>query len=340
MIELCRSYDQMPQACVEMEIFEALGPLQLRLIAAIAELGSINRAAARLGQSQPAASMAVQRIERTLGGVLFERSPRGCRPTRLGEYIAKCAHILLADDMTRPPCRPRHTRIDGTTLRLACQICPPVSELALRIPAILPDCDTDMTITTGFGWLARGLRQGKFDITVLVEPYGFPNSLPAGVARRVVVERMPSFVGLAATNPLANLEVIPLKLLHDQNWMVNPPDDSGWWAQFSLECRQTGFKPRVRYRGFNLTLTTRVVSSGQAVAMFFPAATADENIVLRRIKNDPIGSRLSIAWCPGFEKHANTIWHELRQCYRELLTSAPHVRKWLQPDDSVELPPC
>jgi DNA-binding transcriptional LysR family regulator len=59
----------------------------LRVVCAIAETGSLTKAAAQLGLAQPALTAQLQRIERALGGPLFERDRRGARPTALGELV-------------------------------------------------------------------------------------------------------------------------------------------------------------------------------------------------------------------------------------------------------------
>jgi hypothetical protein len=53
----------------------------LEVVIAIAEAGSISKAAAELAIAQPALSAQLSRIERTLGGPLFERGSRGSTPT-------------------------------------------------------------------------------------------------------------------------------------------------------------------------------------------------------------------------------------------------------------------
>ncbi len=54
----------------------------LKVVCAIAETGSVTKAASLLGLAQPALTAQLQRIERTLGGPLFERDRRGARPPR------------------------------------------------------------------------------------------------------------------------------------------------------------------------------------------------------------------------------------------------------------------
>lgn len=73
-----------------------LKPRQLMLVSAIAEEGNIHRAAQALNVSQPAASKLLKDLEDGLAVQLFERLPRGMRPTWYGETLVRHARIALA----------------------------------------------------------------------------------------------------------------------------------------------------------------------------------------------------------------------------------------------------
>ena len=68
----------------------------LAIFHAVAETGSIRAAAARLHISQPAVSRQVRELEQTLGADLFDRLPRGMRPTRAGDRLAGYARRIFA----------------------------------------------------------------------------------------------------------------------------------------------------------------------------------------------------------------------------------------------------
>ncbi|MCU7823786.1 LysR family transcriptional regulator [Kitasatospora sp. DSM 101779] len=69
----------------------------LELLLAVARLGSVGRAAAELGVSQPAASARIRGMERQIGVALLERSPRGSRPTEAGLLVVEWArHVVEA----------------------------------------------------------------------------------------------------------------------------------------------------------------------------------------------------------------------------------------------------
>src|SRR5215813_701566 len=62
---------------------------QLEIIVAVAETGSMAKAAARLAVTQPAISRAIADAEHDLGVSLFDRSPQGVAPTEYGRALLR-----------------------------------------------------------------------------------------------------------------------------------------------------------------------------------------------------------------------------------------------------------
>lgn len=69
---------------------------QLMLLIALKEEGNIHRAAEVLNMSQPAASKLLKDLEEMLGVSLFERLPRGMRPTWYGDAMIRHSRMALA----------------------------------------------------------------------------------------------------------------------------------------------------------------------------------------------------------------------------------------------------
>lgn len=69
--------------------------LQLRYLLAIAESGSLSRAAASLRVAQPSLTQRMNQLERELGVRLLERGPRGARLTPAGKSFTRDAHRLV-----------------------------------------------------------------------------------------------------------------------------------------------------------------------------------------------------------------------------------------------------
>jgi DNA-binding transcriptional LysR family regulator len=70
---------------------------QLATLVAVADAGSLRRAAGSLGVSQPALSKALRELETSVGRQLFARSRQGLAPTPHGEAMIEHARRLLCD---------------------------------------------------------------------------------------------------------------------------------------------------------------------------------------------------------------------------------------------------
>lgn len=68
----------------------------MRCVVAIAETGSLTRAAERLGQAQPALTQTLNRLEAEIGAKLFERNRRGAALTEAGQAILDDLRTSLA----------------------------------------------------------------------------------------------------------------------------------------------------------------------------------------------------------------------------------------------------
>ncbi|MQY09731.1 LysR family transcriptional regulator [Actinomadura macrotermitis] len=76
------------------------GRLKLRhlvLVVAVADQGSVLRAAEHLRLAQPAVTRSLREVEQILGVELFSRGPRGMTPTLFGEAFVEHARAVLAE---------------------------------------------------------------------------------------------------------------------------------------------------------------------------------------------------------------------------------------------------
>ncbi len=70
---------------------------QILLLNTLGRYGNMRRAAAAMHTTQPSASMLLQQLETRLGVKLFERHPRGMRPTLYGEVLIRYAKSVSHD---------------------------------------------------------------------------------------------------------------------------------------------------------------------------------------------------------------------------------------------------
>ena len=70
---------------------------ELRILMAVAQAGSMGRAATQLALSQPAVSKAIAEMEYTLGFALLDRTPQGVEPTLYGRSLLKWSAAVFDD---------------------------------------------------------------------------------------------------------------------------------------------------------------------------------------------------------------------------------------------------
>jgi len=141
---------------------------QLKTLIHVAELGSLSRAAERLGIAQPALSRQIRLFEAELGAPLFVRHGRGMVLTELGHSVLVPAVEILAQlDAIR------QIVAEGTTSflgRVRVGVTPTVAEVA-TVPLVQAIREAhprlSLCFTTGFsGHLMEWLKRGELDCCV------------------------------------------------------------------------------------------------------------------------------------------------------------------------------
>jgi DNA-binding transcriptional LysR family regulator len=145
-----------------------LKPLQLRLLAALAETGGLGLAAARIGIAQPAASRLLAEMEELLGLGLHERQGRGLRLTEVGLSLARRAariEIELADaarEMAEAATgRAGVVRVGAVTGPALSLVMP----VLIALQNELPDVRAEVTVATSVT-LCELLREGRLDFAL------------------------------------------------------------------------------------------------------------------------------------------------------------------------------
>ena len=69
----------------------------IRDVLAVAELGSLRKAARHLGIAQPAITRSIQEIEHEFGAPFFERHARGVRLTAIGDVFVRRASTVESE---------------------------------------------------------------------------------------------------------------------------------------------------------------------------------------------------------------------------------------------------
>jgi DNA-binding transcriptional LysR family regulator len=302
----------------------------LKALCAIADAGSLHKAARLLGMTQPALTTQLRRIENTLGGQLFTRERTGCRPTHLGRAVVTRARPLVAE-MTALVAETKAAAVGGDggpRLRLGSTASRVVSGWLRHLRGRRPGTDTVLHVEVSANALLGMVADGRLDVAFVHEVEGCPLHVPAGVERHVVVEREPQFVALAADHPLAARQVVDLVDLAGERWIVDPTGD-GEWDGLRRVLGAAGLTPQV-LPGDHLTAAS-LVGAGEAVTVCQPTARPRPDTVIRPLLSDPLGVCLFLAVRAGaYDEEMKAVFDDLESAYWEAAWQVAEYRRWLR----------
>lgn len=190
---------------------------------AVAETGSVNRAALRLGLTQPAVTRRLQRFEALMGGaILLDRSSKPPVMTAAGrDALDYCRRVIKAVSELKASASPSGSPTGELRIGIAHSLAEvvlaaPIEALRRRLPSLRLIVSADWTAR-----LVEKVRNGALDCAVgltSVRP-----EIPSGVTvtpigcERVVVVAGPFF-----TSPRKRKKGLHLRDLADEAWVLNP----------------------------------------------------------------------------------------------------------------------
>jgi DNA-binding transcriptional LysR family regulator len=299
----------------------------LRVLCAIADAGSLHKAARELGMAQPSLSTQLRRIEHALGGALFTRERSGCHPTTLGRAVLSRARPLVAE-LTELVAEARATaaRMDAGRLRLGATGSPAIPGWLRRLRArSAPGPEPTLQMDVSANALLRMVADAAVDVAFVHEVEGCPLRVPQGLAVRVLVAREPQFVALAADHPLASRARLRLADLTGERWMVDTTVDGERDGVFRL-LREAGLDPHILHGDYSAA--SQLVATGEVVTISQPTGRSHPGMAIVPIEGDPLGVRLLLA--ARTEEELDAVYGELAEAYWETAWQAPAYRDWLR----------
>ncbi|MCF1599849.1 LysR family transcriptional regulator [Streptomyces muensis] len=294
----------------------------LRALCAIADTGSLHRAARQLGVAQPSLSTQLRRIEQELGGALFVRARTGCRPTPLGRLVLSRARPLVAD-MRALVAEARAAAVGGAELRVGSTASKALAGWLRRLRGHGQDPTLHMNVSPNA--LLRMVADGQLDVAFVHEVEGSPLRIPSELRIRVLMEREPQFVSLPTDHPAAAKSEVTLPDLADDRWMVDPTVD-GEWDAVQRMFRAAGVSPHVLHGDYYTA--DALVATGEVVAVCQPTHADSPTMAVRRLHGDPLGVRLLLA--ARTETDLDGVYPALEEAYWEAARQAPAYREWLE----------
>ncbi|MFD0684418.1 LysR family transcriptional regulator [Actinomadura fibrosa] len=305
----------------------------LRTLCAIADAGSLSRAAAAVGVSQPALTAQLQRIETVLGGQVFQRDRRGVSPTPFGLFVLSRARsaLVTVDELTAGAAadgNPARLRIGGNANAVLTRLLHKLFE----IPG------TRVTVHTEYSprLLLDLLASRRLDVAVLVDYPGHElPAVPAVGTHHIATE--PVFVALPAAHRLAAADEVRLADLAAEDWLVTPPDGAGWPEVFYSACQDAGFAPRVLHMMSEQDMIRTLVGDGRAIAPCQATLRAGPGIAVRPLAGSPLRMRHLLGWRHGgaLGDRAAVLAGLAVEAYREAAADSPAYTAWLARTDTA-----
>jgi LysR family hydrogen peroxide-inducible transcriptional activator len=268
---------------------------QMRYFEAVAKHRHFGRAAEASGVSQPALSVQVQALEAELGGVLFERGPRGVTLTAFGETVRARVRAVLRDvDALGDLARASRGGLSG---RLRLGVIPTVAPYVLprvvgalgaRWPAL--DLTLRETMTPA---LLEALGERTLDAAILALPTGQAELEEAELLSEDFVLVRPQAEAdrpVPAPDALARMRLLLLEEGH-------------CFREQALAVCAGGARERHGLDGSALSTLVQMVGAGLGVTLVPEMAVAVEAraapVCVQRFPEPAPGRRLGLVWRRG-----------------------------------------
>lgn len=279
---------------------DEIDPQLLRVLRAVADGGSITRAAAALGSSQPAVSQLVARAEQRLGHALVLRGGRGATLTHAGQVLADHAlHVQAALTAAREDL----DAVGGLTrgrVRLAGF---PSASSAL-VPAVLARlAATAPGVTTSYVEVEPPealdlLRGGEVDVALTFTYVGdevgaVPD--PGLVTRALGRDPLALVTPAGAAGPgaadsgAADSGAVDLASHRDARWIGGCPRCRG---HLLASCATAGFTPDIVLETDNAAAVVGLVAAGLGVALL-PRLALATTVIPAEVRVDPVDDDLA-----------------------------------------------
>ncbi len=301
----------------------------LRTVRAIADTGSLTKAAATLGLAQPALSAQLRRIEKALGGTLFERDHTGARATPLGELVLERARVVLpaVSELQAEAVRFANATGPLERFRLGGTHGPLLGGLVDRIATANPAAPVSTYTSWSVDEIAALTIDGRLDFALI----GTCGESPPPLAERLVWEVVgvdPVFVMLPEDHPLAGEKELELAALADQCW-ADVPGDGCFADCFATACARAGFTPVSVYET-DTSSVVHLVQVGRAIGLCRATFPPVPGLVTRPLAGAPLSWRHLLGWHPHSPAaDAAAVAGQTRTAYAEAVSRSPGYARWL-----------
>ncbi len=236
---------------------------QLQYFVAVAEQGSVTRAAQNLSISQSSVTEALKELESDLGVELFERHPRGLAITHNGhQFLRHATKILATVSDARTSFSGKQNEAGGTlnigvTSLVAGYV---LSDLLARYRRACPGVEVSAIEDNG-GYLEHLLVGGELDVAVMV----ISNLRDRMALQAEILETSPYRLWLPMGHPLVSADIISVADITREPLIMLTIDEIEENTGKLLTA--LGARPHVAFRTRSVEAVRSLVATGAGVAL-------------------------------------------------------------------------
>ncbi|MDQ8185023.1 LysR family transcriptional regulator [Pelagicoccus sp. SDUM812002] len=291
---------------------------QLRSFVAVAEEGTLARAAMRLFSSQPSVSAHIKALEDELGIALFDRSSRGMQITPDGEAMLTRAYAILrettalnnlARDLQSSPSGKLTIGVNTGSGEL------PLETIAAELYQSCPKLQLEF-LHSSSGYIKKGVLEGDIDIGFYEGEIDSPKIISSSFQENsILVIASPEFKDALQTTDWRDLQKLP--------WVFKTPD-----------CSYYQLMDRI-VKAHDLDIERRYTIDEEGTCLRFVRNGAALSLIGESLVRDEISRGEIVAWdgfkcqlphsliCLGSRYHERAIQACFDACSKSLKLSKP-----------------
>jgi DNA-binding transcriptional LysR family regulator len=273
---------------------------QLQFFVAVAEQGTVSRAAQSLSISQSSVTEAIKELEGDLGVELFERHPRGLNITHKGHQFLRHATKILADvsDARLTFSREAETRsgrlLLGVTSLVAGYV---LSDLLARYRRAFPGVELSAIEDNG-DYLEHLLVGGELDVAVMV----ISNLRDRMALQAEILEVSPYRLWLPLGHHLAGADIISVSDIAREPLIMLTVDEIE--ENTGKLLMALGARPHVAFRTRSVEAVRSLVATGAGIALlpdlvYRPWSLEGDRIESRDVSGSLPAVQVGMVWRRG-----------------------------------------
>ncbi len=293
---------------------------QLNAVSAIAKTGTITSAANTLGVTPPAVTLQLKLLERRLGLALFERTPRGLRPTDAGQYFVSVHARLtsLLDEANEAVVEMKGTGRGRLRIGAVSAAQYFIPRIVAEFGKVYPRIEIELFVSNRAQTLAE-LSALSLDIAVMGRP---PE--PSSCDHQIFGEH-PHVIVAAHNHRLSHKRRLPLDSLKDETFIIREPG-SGTRILMERTFAMAHFRPRTGMEFASNETIKQAVIAGLGIA-FVSAHTVAAELS---------GGQLVVLRTQGFP--VTRQWYAVRPAERQLTPAGQAMWRFIVADGANFFP--